>query len=392
MATSAASSLHPEGDISELLDDVLAEGLGIEEIETRITRVGSHIRDLKERQKDVKDDSSKVEAIKQEIDQYVKLLVALKNELPLGHPLRPEERKKAIEKDRENRHKKPAFRPLSSEEVATHRVQRKIHNVFATLAGNTDDDDMEDDKVDESNEVEEVKLDNSPTSGRLDSGFKLDPSKFNTAKTGLDFSSGTIIATEKWDGTTLQATKHGIFKRRDLIARGDEKKFGASEQERYSLIQVDIEHPSYKNLRKAIGTHKEAFKMLPEGVTIYFEGCGPRIQTRFKEALSTPGLIRVFDSSLNGEYLPFTKTAQLAAQFGLPIVHSFIFSTSANPKSPQDLVDFIVNAQTYSTKYTGAETELSTPVEVEGYVFRDAADPTRIAKLRIIDLKHLGVL
>jgi hypothetical protein len=54
-----------------------------------------------------------------------------------------------------------------------------------------------------------------------------------------------VFLTEKWDGTTVQATRDGIFKRTELLQRGSAAKFDSSAV-RKTLFWINLVfiHPS----------------------------------------------------------------------------------------------------------------------------------------------------
>jgi hypothetical protein len=229
-----------------------------------------------------------------EVKLKVKLLLDLKAALPTSHSLRPEEREKLLSKERDVRRSKNPYRELSEAEVAEHLTQRKIHNMFQST--------------------------------EVSSEFRL--LELLNPKTGFDLAACTIIATEKWDGTTMQATNKGIFKRRDLIKPGDPRKFEAEESERYTLIEIDIYHSGNKHLKNAMSSYLDVFKIIPDGICLYFEAVGPKIQGSFANAFKKGhgGLIRIFDSSRDGLFLPFGDTVEFCAKLGLPVVQHFVFS------------------------------------------------------------------
>ena len=337
----------------------------IAKLEDAIMATGGEIRAIKDRLKKVKNVQDEA-LLKKKLEE----LAALKETLPLGHLKRPEERAKMLEKEKQGRKQKDSSRFLSEAELSMHLVQRKIHNIFATLQGSEDDCGEEE------------------TTPR----FRLDKMKLNVAKTGLDFNLCTIIATEKWDGTTMQATREGLFKRRDMIARGDPRKFNAGERERYTLIEVNIHHSSHSHLRGAVAKYLDVFARLPPGVTVYFEAVGPRIQARYRDCFANgvTGLIRVFDSSKDGVFLPFGETVKLAESLGLPMVHAFEFSAPPAPRSENDLIELILKTKREAVSYSAAP-ELNSLVELEGYVFRCTKDSSKVAKLRVCDLEPLGL-
>lgn len=84
-----------------------------------------------------------------------------------------------------------------------------------------------------------------------------------------------VFFTEKWDGTTVQATRDGVFKRKELLQRG--AKNGAGEAERYDIERIDLSDPACKYIAAACAPHLAAFKQLAPGLCVYFEAVGSRI-------------------------------------------------------------------------------------------------------------------
>lgn len=187
-----------------------------------------------------------------------------------------------------------------------------------------------------------------------------------------------VYCTEKWDGTTVQATRDGVFKRRDLMKRGDPGKHGSSEAERYSLDRLNLENPQYKHIAQAVQPYLGTFKRLKEGVCIYFEAFGPAITgsaPRFQHL--NAGGIRVFDSARDQKFLPFEDTKNLASELKLPIVHSF--------KCRLVLTELLDRLRSDDTlRYNDCDARL------EGYVIRSVANSdSAIAKIRVADMDSL---
>jgi len=115
------------------------------------------------------------------------------------------------------------------------------------------------------------------------------------------FAAGReVLFTEKWDGTTVQATRDGVFKRKELLLvspqrspnlprfcpeftrigsnqRGSEAKHGAPEVERYDIERINLSDPAYKYIAAACAPHLAAFKQLAPGLCVYFEAVGSKI-------------------------------------------------------------------------------------------------------------------
>lgn len=187
-----------------------------------------------------------------------------------------------------------------------------------------------------------------------------------------------MYLTEKWDGTTVQATNQGVFKRFDKIKKGDSRKHNASEAERYDIKELDLDDKSNKHIAKALKNYVEVFKTLPDGYCVYFEALGPNIGGRFKHIPSFHE-IRVFDFSLKGEYLPFEEAITLAEQYELPLTS--YKSTTLNISNILDLLD-------NPTCYDDVDAQL------EGYVVRevgyDLPNGGAIAKIRVDDLEKVS--
>lgn len=119
-----------------------------------------------------------------------------------------------------------------------------------------------------------------------------------------------IYVTDKIDGTTVQASKDGIFKRIDQFKSRDPRKFTASEEERYKLIQLDFKQPEWKWIWEAVHPYYEGLLTGLDGFTfencIYFEVFGPKINARYRTLPKHD--IRVFDFAREEEFLKFSTT------------------------------------------------------------------------------------
>lgn len=132
--------------------------------------------------------------------------------------------------------------------------------------------------------------------------------------------SAPVLVTEKVDGSTMQVLNGAPFKRYDNFKKGDPRKHGASEEERYRLCACSRDNPSERYYLDAFDAYAEQFAMLDPGVWFYFEAMGAKIGARY------PGLsptVRVFDSSRDGAWRPFEDTRVNASAAGLPVVQSF---------------------------------------------------------------------
>ena len=109
---------------------------------------------------------------------------------------------------------------------------------------------------------------------------------YATALHGLSNGQPCIL-TEKWNGTTAQATNRGVFRRRDRFAVGDRCKHGASGEDRYFLERLDLSKGcSAKNIDGlvvyAVAPYIASFSKLEQGVCVYFEVVGTTIQARYQ--------------------------------------------------------------------------------------------------------------
>lgn len=87
-----------------------------------------------------------------------------------------------------------------------------------------------------------------------------------------------VFLTEKWDGTTVQATCDGIFKRKELLQRGSSAKFECKgEAERYDVERINLEDPAHKYIAAACSPYMDIFASFPKGLCVYFEAVGSRI-------------------------------------------------------------------------------------------------------------------
>jgi hypothetical protein len=130
-----------------------------------------------------------------------------------------------------------------------------------------------------------------------------------------------VLITEKYDGTTMQATGKHFFKvfaalchacqssvchkwsrrtvfsepslhfiptpllllplkRFDNLKKKTKKKFLATAEERYRLEKLDLGAPAHQHIRHAVQPYVESFKNVDEGYCVYFEACNPKIGVR----------------------------------------------------------------------------------------------------------------
>lgn len=202
-----------------------------------------------------------------------------------------------------------------------------------------------------------------------------------------------VYVTEKWDGTTMQATSSHVFKRLDLWGG---KRRSADASQRYDLrllawrgqdtdgiwrgldfIDADT------RVREALERYLPALEALDDGLCTYFEVVHTGINATFRQL---PGFadIRVFDFSRaertdagtssgepKGRFLPFDETVMLAKRFGLPLVGW----ERRDILSAENVWAELCAAR--GRHYTTAAASL------EGFVVREAGDGTRIAKARV---------
>ena len=144
---------------------------------------------------------------------------------------------------------------------------------------------------------------------------------FPIVNPNVEFTIGDrVYLTEKMDGTTMQATKNGIYKRYDRKgARETQNWHSLSQEERYTLKRVDLENRANQYIAQAVSPYLDRFSKLPDGICIYFEALSPRVGKRFVN-VELPDTIEVFDSSQNGSFHPFERTVGLCERFDLPVV------------------------------------------------------------------------
>jgi len=170
-----------------------------------------------------------------------------------------------------------------------------------------------------------------------------------------------VVLTEKWDGTTVQATNKGIFKRKDRFGLGDPRKHAATEEERYDIERVDLEHPQNRHIATSVRVYLERFNAMEPDLCVYFEAVGSNIQARFTH-LPEFADIRVFDFARSGRFLPWSETTSLAKKYDLPIV--------AATESMLDL-DKVLEVLQARPCYAGG-----IPAQLEGFVVRAPVNMT----------------
>ena len=197
-----------------------------------------------------------------------------------------------------------------------------------------------------------------------------------SAAAGLAEGDAAFL-TEKWDGTTVQATRDFVAKRFDNFKAGDPRKHAAPEEQRYRLERLDWGDNAHREIKRAVAPHKGALGRLAPGLCAFFEAVGPKIQARYRHLPSSHG-IRVFDFARDGRFVGWRETVSLAAEYGLPLV--------AYEEVPAlSLGALLERLGQPNLTYAGADAAL------EGWVLRGAgaANAAAIAKVRVEDLEKL---
>lgn len=302
----------------------------------------------------------------------VAALQALKSKLASDDPARDEAIMARLQEERHQRHQqeqataKAQQAELKAIEDSAPRplIQRKIFHLFC-YAGNGDS----------------FHYEPPPQINAADCSFGE----------GLD-PHPPVFVTEKWDGTTMQATSRYIFKRLDLWG----KRKSADPSQRYDLRLVawrgedDCWHgldfiDADARVREAVTPYLDRLAKLDDGLCVYFEVVHTDINVTFKH-LSGFADIRVFDFSQkssssstarpsSGRFLPFEETIKLAERFALPLVGWELHSCLDAIRIWNELVQAAQGRQ-----YASAAAQL------EGFVVREAGDGDRIAKARVAHL------
>jgi len=188
-----------------------------------------------------------------------------------------------------------------------------------------------------------------------------------------DWVGKPVIVTEKWDGTTVQATRHGIFKRQDNFRHGSKAKRGAPVPDRYRLDLLDIDMEDNVHIKRAVEPHLATFASLSDGLCVYFEAIGPAMGGGPTITNRTGYMILVFDFSMDGQFLPWTEIERLAVAHSLPLVSSWRLDAF----EPLPVYQKLANTECYTSPPAGYASE-----PFEGFVIRDPDDANRIAKAR----------
>lgn len=331
----------------------------------QVTALAAEIRSLKA---DLANSGLKSDAVNQhpEVLAKVKALKDLKATLAEDDPNRDEAffARQKVERDEAHKQEKALAQAQRQELLAAEKranrplVQRKIFHLFK-FAG----------------------------SG---SNFRYEPpARLNPEQTG--FGEGTdpqppVYVTEKWDGTTMQATSTHIFKRIDL--RGGRGRTSLSVADRYDLrllawrgedtagqwrgldfVEAD------KLVAEAVTRYLPCFAALDDGICVYFEVVHTDINATFK---GVPGFadIRVFDSSSKegkdgGSFLPFETTIDVASRARLPLV-GWRLMEQLDP-----------NLMWCELEQAAHKCYDTVQAPLEGYVIREGGGGGRIAKARV---------
>lgn len=305
----------------------------------------------------------------EDILSKVAALQALKSQLASDDPNRDEAILARLEADRRQRHSEEQVaaeaqrKQLEVAEKAAPKplVQRKIFHLFCHA-------------------------------GSGESFHYEPPPRLNAEQTG--FGEGAdphpaVYVTEKWDGTTMQATSTHIFKRLDL--RGKKKKADPSERYDLRLVAWRAEDGTWLGLdfadadsrvSQALSPYLSKLAALEDGLCVYFEVVHTDINAAFKHL---PGFadIRVFDFSRapacspqkappSSGFLPFEETIRLAGQYSIPIVGWERYARADADTLWREL-DNAAQGRHYVT----------VAAQIEGFVVREAGVGGRIAKARV---------
>jgi len=339
--------------------------------QAQVDRLAADIRQLKAELKAQGLSNSKInqhEAVLQKVQE----LQSWKQQLSSDDPRRDEAffaRQKQENEELEHRKQAQAAQQraelkAAEESAPSPLVQRKIFHLFQhTGSGPT------------------FRYEPPPRLNTKDCGFGKGPEPFPA-----------VYVTEKWDGTTMQATSTHIFKRLDLWGK---RKDGADATQRYGLRllawreQGPAENwkgldfaDSDPRILEALRPYLARLATLEPGLCVYFEAVHTDINANFKHL---PGFadMRVFDFSRAGEageegrFLPFDETIALSKQYGLPLV-----AWEKKPKlSAEEIWSELLAVASGPRNYSTA------PAPLEGFVVREAGAGGRIAKARAEQLQ-----
>lgn len=308
----------------------------VKDVEAMVARQAEIIREMKAQRQE-----------KTAIAVAVGELLRLKSLLPVGHSLRPEEVARRNEEAAQDAKTLVVAERLERLKSLEHRAskiqfplcQRKIHHIFRHEG-----------------------------SGH---SFHYVPEEVHPDC--KDWVGSPIIVTEKWDGTTVQATSEGIFKRADNFKRGSQAKRGVSASDRYRLELLDLDAEENVHIRQAVAPHLAALAALEEGLCVYFEALGPGMGGGPGISARNAYALLVFDFSVDGRFMLWPDVERLARQYDLPLVHSWrleSFDPAMLYRQLTDYARYAVFPPTFSEE------------PFEGFVLRHLADADRIAKAR----------
>lgn len=173
--------------------------------------------------------------------------------------------------------------------------------------------------------------------------------------------------------TTTQADCLAVFQRRDRFKAGDDRKFAASDQQRYYTQQLDKWDPANKWVFEACRRYLPAIQNMPSSCTAYFECFGERIQARYRGWHYHD--IRVFDfTEFDFFFDAFADVVSYAKRLEIPVVGH----TTRTFHGIAEIIAALPDAQ-------HRDPDLS-QFELEGWVIRQG---DQIAKIRKKDLTRL---
>jgi len=162
------------------------------------------------------------------------------------------------------------------------------------------------------------------------------PARLNVDQTG--FGAGpepepAVYVTEKWDGTTMQATNQAIFRRQEVV--GKHKSKDPSDRYELKLVAWREAERGWRGFDfleadarvvEALSPHLSSIEALDNDLCVYFECLHSRINATYQH-LEGFADIRVFDFARaassgwkGGAFLNFGDTVALASRFSLPLV------------------------------------------------------------------------
>eukprot|EP00933_Yihiella_yeosuensis_P005254 TRINITY_DN10973_c1_g1_i1.p1 TRINITY_DN10973_c1_g1~~TRINITY_DN10973_c1_g1_i1.p1 ORF type:complete len:432 (+),score=109.22 TRINITY_DN10973_c1_g1_i1:34-1296(+) len=344
----------------------MASGEDLAQVRVKVDALGAEIRDLKAALKSSGLTSAKINQNEAVLNKVAELQ-ELKKQLGSDDPAQDEvffARQKAERDERSSKQKaelEAQQAELKAEEAKAPQplVQRKIFHLFCHAGSGP--------------------------------SFRYEPPpRFNFKECGFggDTPNPAVYITEKWDGTTMQATSTHIFKRIDLWGK---RRDGQDPSQRYDLRLLawrgEDTGGAWKGLdflgadvrfAEALSPHLDSLSHLEDGLCVYFEAVHTDINANFKKL---PGFaqIRLFDSSraepsTGGKFLPFEETIAIAERHGLPIV-GWVKKEQIDAKAIWEEMEHAVA--------TGRCYQGLASAPLEGFVVREAGSGSRIAKARL---------